>query len=270
MSLLDTLVTFFTCGAGSLVPQNGLLSLLTLDARSSYPWPLCWGNALWGYVAYRMYRDGLPKKDRPGFVYGVGATFLFWTMPANIFTNLLILGRTPGAFTSWLVLPAHFVACAFVEWCPGALALLSGTYALAFIDSFGVLDNVTTGLNFLEEAHGLTHSAFAAVLAAMTTNVGGGIARHFISKGFTAGAATFDDAFKVNVLYSIATNGLYYYLAVAACQPQETAGKKGKVALETPDCSAADLLYVVLPLVAVVKNLLPLITPAKGLKHKRA
>ena len=267
MSALDSLVSFFTCGAGTLLPTNGLLSLLTLDARTSYPWPLCWGNALWGYVAWRMYRDSLPKKDRPGFVYGCAATFIFFTMPANIFTNLLILGRTPGAFTSWLVLPAHLVACAFVELTPGVFALLSGTFALAFIDTFGVLDNITTGLNFLEEAHALTGSPYASVLAAMTTNLGGGIARHFMIRGFSAGTASFDGAFRTNVIYSILTNALYYYLALAACAPVETL-KRGKVITQTPECPAADMLYVVLPLVAVVKNLLPLLIPL--VKQKKA
>ena len=87
-------------------------------------------------------------------------------MPANIFTNLLILGRTPSAITSSVVLPFHLLACAFLELVPGALTFFSGTFMLAFIDSMGVLDNVTTGFNFLEEAFALTQSPIAAIAAA--------------------------------------------------------------------------------------------------------
>ena len=267
---MESITWLFTCGAGTLLPTNGLLNLFTLDARSSYPWPLCWGNALWGYVAFRMYRESLPKKDRPGpgFVYAVLISFVFYTMPANIFTNLLILGKTPGAITSKLVLPAHFVACAFVEFVPGVFGILSSVIGLNLIDTMGVLDNITTGLNFMEEAYGVTASPYASILAAMTVNLAGGIARHFMINGFTQGSAKFDATFKTNLIYSVVTNSLYYYLAISMCAPIEEL-KKGKPVMVTPECTYADPLYIVLPMVAAIKNLLPLILPTpKTVKHK--
>ena len=101
---MESITWLFTCGAGTLLPTNGLLNLFTLDARSSYPWPLCWGNALWGYVAFACAKFA-SKKDRPGpgCVRGPHLVRLLHDA-ANIFTNLLILGKTPGAITSKLVL----------------------------------------------------------------------------------------------------------------------------------------------------------------------
>ena len=248
-----------------------MISLLTLDARTSYPWPLAWGNALWGYVAYKMYRSGLPKQEQPGLAFGCMLTFAFYTMPANIFTNLLILGRTPSAITSSVVLPFHLLACAFLELVPGALTFFSGTFMLAFIDSMGVLDNVTTGFNFLEEAFALTQSPIAAIAAATTTNVAGGIARHFIAKGYAKGSATFDAAFGYGLMYAIAVNALYFWQGVSAsCEQLETVGKKGKIVTDGT-CAAADFLYIALPLIGVVKNLLPTVLPllqSSGAKTK--
>lgn len=263
--MLDSLMFYLTCGAGSFYPANGLLSLLTLDARTSYPWPLCWGNALWGYVAFRLYRDSIkPKKDRPqGFVYACLITFVFYTMPANIFTNLLILGRTPTALVSKLVVPAHVAACVFVELCPGAFAVLSSTIGLAVIDTFGVLDNITTGLNFMEETHQLTDSPFAAIAAAMVVNLGGGVARHFMIRGFVAGGASFESAFTTNFVYSLVTNSLYFALAISACAPYQSVDRRGKAITVEPSCPYADQLYLALPLIAAVKNLLPLLVPAR-------
>lgn len=271
-TMLDSLWWLLTAGAGSFYPANGVLSLFTLDARSAYPWPLCWGNALWGYIAFRQYRDSLPVGSRPGpgFAFAVVASFVFYTMPANIFTNLLILGRTPSALTSRLVLPAHLAACCFVEFVPGAFELLSTTFMHALVlDTMGVLDNVTTGFNMMEETHGITGSPFAAVLAAMCVNVAGGVARHFMMHGFAAGAASFDATFASRLLYSLATNGLYYALAVSACLPQESTNRKGKTMMVEVECPYADPLYVALPLFAVVKNALPLLMATMN-KRKQA
>ena len=261
MAALDSLLNLFTCNAGTFYPKNGLISLLTLDARSSYPYPLAWGNALWAYTAYRMHRSALPKPEQPGLVFSVIITFVFYTMPANLFTNWLILGRTPGALASTLVIPVHLVACALVEFVPGAYGLFSTTFMINFFDSFGVLDNVTTAFNFLGEAYDITGSPFTAILAAMVTNVGGGVARHFMTKGYVQGAATFDAALGFNVLWSAATNMLFYSLAVSSsCPKVETFDRKGRlVASET--CAYADTLYVAMPLIAVVKNLLPVLKP---------
>lgn len=275
MSLLDTVISIATCGAGTLVPPNGLLNLLTEDAKTGYPWPLAWGNALWGYVAYKLYRNGLLKHERPGFVYGCLVTFVLFTMPANIFTNLLVFGRTPSALTSTVVVPIHMVACACVELSPALFALLASPIGLAAIDTMGVLDNVTTGFNFLAEMAELSGGKpYASVAAGMTTNLGGSIARHFMVRGFVAGAASFDAAFRTNVLFSLAYNGLYFYYAVAACAPVETLDKRGKVLSVSPaECPVGDALYVAVPLLMAVKNLLPLLLPALkgyGAKHKRA
>ena len=271
-AMLDKILAIATCGAGTFIPQNGVLNLLTMDARSSYPWPLAWGNALWGYVAYKMYRNGLPKGQRPGFMFGCLITFILYTMPANIFTSLLIFGKTPGALSSSVVLPIHMAACALIELSPAAFGLLSSKYGLAAIDTMGVLDNVTTGFNFVAEMGQLSASPYASVLAGMTTNLGGGIARHFMTKGYTEGAASFDAVFKTNILYSIVLNALYFYFAVAACVPTETLDRKGRVlSVEPASCPVADNLYLVAPILMAIKNLTPLWMPdlKKYTKHKR-
>mgnify|MGYP003312867464 CR=1 FL=1 len=43
-----------------------LLTLLTTAARTSYPWPLCGGNALWAVIAYKAANN---KKDKPGRIF---------------------------------------------------------------------------------------------------------------------------------------------------------------------------------------------------------
>ena len=67
--MMDSIVWYLTAGAGTFYPTNGLVALFTLDARSAYPWPLCWGNALWGYVAFRQYRGALPVSSMFGSTY---------------------------------------------------------------------------------------------------------------------------------------------------------------------------------------------------------
>ena len=244
---------YLTCGAGSFFPINGVLSLLTLDARGSYPWPLCWGNSLWAYVAFRQHRDNIkPERNRPsGFIYACLVTFIFYTMVANIFTNLLIFVRTPSALTSRFIIPVHLVACAFVELCPGAFEVLSGTVAFTIIDSLGVLDNVTTALNLMEEAYQSTSSPFVALAAAMMFNLAGRIARHYMAHGFVQGGVLFGPTFTREILYSLATNTLYFVFAIAACEGGST-------------CPLADPLYIFVPLLGVAKNLVPLVLPVRS------
>ena len=248
--------------------QNGWLSLLTLDARTSYPWPLAWGNAFWGYVAYKMYRRGLPKNEQPGFTFGVLLTFVFYTMPANIFTNLLVLSRTPSALTNINIIPFHLTACALVQFVPGLFDLLSGTVMLTVIDSLGVLDNVTTGFNFLEQAYANTQSPFAAIIAATVTNLAGGIARHFVANGYVKGSVTFDK-FGINLLYALAVNGLYFWQGVSSqCDPLETVGRNGRKIVHGT-CAAADFLYMALPIICMLKNLLQIIMPLLAAPAKK-
>ena len=87
-----------------------LPALLTTAARTSYPWPLAWGNALWGIVAFRIYRASLPEATRPGWTFSWAVTFLFYTMPANLCTNLFLFVRTPSALKSDVILPVHLVS----------------------------------------------------------------------------------------------------------------------------------------------------------------
>ena len=247
-NLVSHVMFYLTCGAGAFVPVNGVLSLLTLDARGSYPWPLCWGNALWGYVAFRQHRENIkPERNRPsGFIYACLESFICYTMVANIGTNLLIFARTPSALTSRFIIPVHLMACAFVKLCPGAFEVLSGTVAFAIIDSLGVLDNVTTALNLMEEAYQLTRSPFAALAAAMMFNLVGRITRHYMAHGFVQGGVLFGPTFTREILYSLAINTLYFVFAIAACEGELR-------------CPYADHLYMFLPLLAVAKNLMPLV-----------
>uniref|UniRef100_A0A7S0P746 Uncharacterized protein n=1 Tax=Calcidiscus leptoporus TaxID=127549 RepID=A0A7S0P746_9EUKA len=218
--------------------------MLTTDARTSYPWPLCWGNALWGYMAYRRDRAQLPTAEQPGWLFSVVASFVLYTMPANLFTNLLCFVRTPSCIISTLVLPAHFVCCALILLCPADMAgrLLDLQPLFILIDTLGVLDNATTAFNYLEEAFAMHSSPVLAVLAAMTVNLAGGVARHFAARGYQQGAAAFDARLGFSVLYSLTVNSVYCAALIVYCA-------------ESVDCIGKTWLYETLSWCAVAKNL---------------
>ena len=179
-----------------------LLTLLTTAARTSYPWPLCWGNALWAVIAYKAANN---KKDKPGRIFACFATFIMFTMPANIFTNLLLFGRTPTILMNAVAIPSHLACFAVLELGGGSLMpILSGAYVLTFIDSFGVLDNVTTAFNYMEEGFEATGAPIYCVLIGMMVNLAGGLVRHFAANGFSGGSKTFDAKLGGALLYSLA------------------------------------------------------------------
>ena len=232
---------------------SGALGLLTTDARTSYPWPLCWGNALWGYIAYGKGRAHLPPSKRGGPIFACAASFVLYTMPANLVVNYLIFGRTPSALTSTLVLPVHLACCLLIEWCPAdALRTrLGATSTFIVLDSLGVLDNATTGLNCIEEAHITSGSPVHAVLAGMAVNLGGMLSRHFAFNGYAAGAVAFDANLRVAIGYSLAVSLAYLFLVVLPC-----AGAAGADPGRLSDaCVDETRLYMVLPWLAVGKNL---------------
>jgi hypothetical protein len=235
-----------------------LLALLTTDARTSYPWPLCWGNALWGYVAFKQDAAKLVPASQPGALFGLFGSFVLYTMPANLCANLLCFVRTPSALTSTTIVPVHLVCCCLIAYVPYAGIFLSKTIPYAVIDSLGVLDNATTGLNYMEEALALSGSPVLAIAAGMAVNLGGAVLRHFAMRGYVAGAATFDDRLRAGVLYSFATCSLYYWAALARCAGDAK-------------CVSATRLYEILPWIAVARNLAPTVMQAvrKG-KEKAA
>lgn len=228
-----------------------LVALLTTDARTSYPWPLCWGNALWGYVAFKRDAANRSKDLQPGFLFGLIGSFVLYTMPANLCANLLCFVRTPSALTSTTILPVHLVCCFLIALCPAdALGrFLSTEVSFAVIDSLGVLDNATTAFNYMEEALAISKSAVLSIAAGMTVNLGGGVLRHFSTRGYLAGAATFDECLRESVLYSFVVSSLYYWAALDRCAGDVT-------------CITSTRLYEVLPWVAVVRNLLPTLSRA--------
>ena len=155
-----------------------LLALLTTDARTSYPWPLCWGNALWGYVAFKQDASKLAPASQPSAMFGIFGSFVLYTMPANFCANLFCFVRTPSALTNTTIIPVHLACCFLIGWVPGCAALLGSAIPFAVIDSLGVLDNATTGMNYMEEALALSGSPVLAMLAGMAVNLGGGLLRH--------------------------------------------------------------------------------------------
>merc|ERR1719310_563424 len=223
-----------------------LLALLTTDARTSYPWPLCWGNALWGYVAFKRDAASRSTESQPGFVFGLIGSFVLYTMPANLFTNFLCFVRTPSALSSTMIIPVHLVCCFLIALCPAdALGrFLSAEIPFAVIDSLGVLDNATTAFNYMEEALAISKSAVLSIAAGMTVNLAGGVLRHFSTRGYLAGAATFDECLREGVVYSFVVSSLYYWAALDRCSGDLS-------------CINSTRLYEVLPWVAVVRNLLP-------------
>lgn len=215
--------------AAIIFVPSPLRGLLCLDARpswgSAYPLALAWGNALWGALTFRKHRSELPAASRPGFIWSALQTFVTYTMPANIFTCLLFLGRTPSAFRSPLILPAHLTCCALVELFPALADKLSTGWVYLVIDSLGVLDNTTTQLNFMTEAWlraaPCGSSIVLTTLAGMCVNVAGGIGRHFAKHGFEKGSASLDATLGPAIKWSLAMNLAYTYFALYACGGDE-------------------------------------------------
>ena len=232
-----------------------LLTLLTTAARTSYPWPLCWGNALWAVIAYKAANN---KKDKPGRIFACLATFIMFTMPANIFTNLLLFGRTPTILMNAVAIPSHLACFAVLELGGGSLMpILSGAYVLTFIDSFGVLDNVTTAFNYMEEGFETTGAPIYCVLIGMMVNLAGGLVRHFAANGFAGGSKTFDAKLGGALLYSLAACSTYYWFAIKRCDDLAAARageKKFDAAAFVGTCRDDTHLYEALPLLAVARN----------------
>lgn len=248
--VVQYVVHLLTTGQGTLRPKDGVLGLLTTEARAGYPWPLAWANAICGYLCWSRYRASLPPSQRPGYAFSVLATFVLYTMPANLFTNYLCFGRTPGALTSSLVLPIHLVCCALIEFVPGASRFFSRAYVFTALDLLGLLDCITTGLNFIDEAYASTSSATLALLCGLVCNVAGGVARHFYVHG-AAGRASFDAALLPNIRFSLLLNGAYLATLKGYCG--------GDAA-----CVAGTGAYEALPMIAVARALVPTLYAAVG------
>ena len=77
---------------------GAILALLTTEARTSYPWPLCWGNALWGYVAFLQHRATQPRELQAGETVGYNATF---TAPHAMRIGTVALGYADGYLRCW-------------------------------------------------------------------------------------------------------------------------------------------------------------------------
>jgi len=229
-----------------LTVEHPARSMLTTEARTSYPWPLLLGNALWGVIAYAKDRETMKPQSRPRWLYGAALTYLIYTMPANIFTCLLFLGKTPGAFVSATILPVHLACAAALELFPSLAAALGAARPFLILDSLGVLDNVTTQMNFMEEAHAKYGTLLVAVLAGMCTNLAGGVARHFAKHGFAEGGARFDQTLGDNVRFSLGLNVVYAYFALHRCG--------GDTACSLAGPFQVIHLYELLPWLAVVRN----------------
>ena len=178
-------------------------------------------------------------------------------MPANLFTNYLCFARTPTALKSAVVLPLHLLCYALLELVPGLSRVVGSALGMAFVDSMGVLDNMTTGLNYLEESHAAHGSVVLAIACGMCVNVAGGIGRHFYAKGLVPGTATFDATLLPAVRFSLCVNTLYV-VALRACDG---------------DSACVDQrfhLYPLLPWAALIRNLLPLLVSLVSRKEKRA
>lgn len=226
---------------------SSLLALLTTDARTSYPWPLCWGNALWGYVAFKQH--AAKQKNPASALFGVFGSFVLYTMPANFCANFICFVRTPSALTNATIIPVHLACCFLISWVPGCAAFFGKAIPYAVIDSLGVLDNATTGMNYMEEALATSGSPILAILAGMAVNLGGGLLRHFAFNGYEKATATFDECLRAAVLYSFATCALYYWVALEPCAGDDK-------------CIQRTQLYGILPWVAVARNLAPSVMQA--------
>lgn len=190
--------------------MDAALHLLTTAARTSYPWPLCWGNALWAVLQYRRDVAKRPAVEVPGWQFAILVSFALYCMPGNLVVNPLLLGRTPTCLSSTLIIPVHLVCWALVGLCPGdALGRLLNAPALfAVIDSLGTLDNATTAFGYAETGY-TVGGPVLALACALCVNLAGGTLRHFAARGWTNGAATFDAALGGALLYFLALGVLY-------------------------------------------------------------
>ncbi|EOD18341.1 hypothetical protein EMIHUDRAFT_349998 [Emiliania huxleyi CCMP1516] len=258
-AVIESLLAFarsaIPTGAESAVQAvQAVLSSVTTDARGAYPLPLCWGNALWAVLACRKHFRAQPAHRRPGVIFSLLATFVLFTMPANLAANWLIFGRTPSALTHPTILPTHLACYAAVLFFPFSLLerVLGSALPYALLDTLGVLDNATTAFNYLEEAYVVSGgSAVLAIAAAMAVNLGGGMARHFAFNGFSDGAASFDSALGVAVLYSAAASFAYFHYAVEPCAALLAEGAAPRLI----SCVGESGLYERLAWLAAARNL---------------
>ena len=168
------------------------------------------------------------------------ATFIMFTMPANILTNLLLFGRTPTILMNAVAIPSHLACFAVLELGGGSLMpILSGAYVLTFIDSFGVLDNVTTAFNYMEEGFETTGAPIYCVLIGMMVNLAGGLVRHFAANGFAGGSKTFDAKLGGALLYSLAACSTYYWFAIKRCDDLAAARAGGRSSTLRPSSATA-------------------------------
>jgi len=196
-----------------------LLAHLTTEARTTYPLLLMWGNAIWATLAWRNRCKELPEIDRPGSIVSVVMAFTFYGMFANLAVSVLCFGRAPSAFHSESIVPVFLFVGLVLALTPFNLfeRVFGAAVPFFLVDSLGLLDATTTMFNYMEEAHATHNQHHFTLFVALVTFLGGGVARHFIFKGFVQGCATFDSAFTFDALFTLALAGTYYNYAILKC-----------------------------------------------------
>eukprot|EP00967_Tisochrysis_lutea_P102749 scaffold154804_cov35-Tisochrysis_lutea.AAC.1 len=226
-----------------LVPLFALMTHVTTEARTGYPFLLCWGNAIWATLAFRKDRQMHANGQKPGYALGLIISFSLYGMFANLAVNLLCYGRAPSAFYDETIIPVFVTVTLALMASPFNLfdRIFSSTIPFFIVDSLGLLDAITTMFNFMEEAHATHHKHHFTMLVALMTFLGGGITRHFISEGFVKGCATFDATFAFEAIFISAVAGTYYYAAILKCDGESK-------------CMEATGLYEQLAWVVVARN----------------
>jgi hypothetical protein len=202
----------------AFVPVSALLAHVTTEARTSYPFLLCWGNAIWAVLACRRDKAMLPEGERPGYVVNLLISFTFYGMFANFAVNLLCFGRAPTALYDATIIPV-FLAVTLALLIPFNLfeRIWGSTLPFFIVDTLGLLDATTTMFNYMEAAHAAHKQHHFTMLVALITFLGGGIARHFIAQGFVKGCATLESKFAFDAVFVAAVAGTYYYSAILKC-----------------------------------------------------
>ena len=125
---------------------------------------------------------------------------------------------------------------------------------LTLIDSFGVLDNVTTAFNYMEEGFEATGAPIYCVLIGMMVNLAGGLVRHFAANGFAGGSKTFDAKPARAPTRSPRARPTTGLRSRCDDSPPRAGEKKFDAAAFVGTCRDDTHLYEALPLLAVARN----------------
>ena len=87
-------------------------------------------------------------------IFSIAYSYIALAYPGNVLANWLVLGRVPSALSSPIILPTYLVAWFVVHFSPGDVVYRICSKQLPYyaLDAIAALDNMTTGLGYMEYA----------------------------------------------------------------------------------------------------------------------